>query len=146
MDPLRRRVCRATGLIITSAVLPAAPGCGSQESFYNGGAATSVMTNDAVLVPIPNAQTYLCRDGGGLYAMSAYCTHAHCVLQFNAPMGSTPPGFQCNCHGSTFDYNGARPTPPAMAELAHYKVVVDSSGKVFIDPATIVDSSVRTAG
>jgi Rieske Fe-S protein len=144
-DPDRRRFGQAAALLLVGAAGSSA-GCGAGESLYNGGPAASVAAGDASLVPIPNAQTYVCRDVGGLYALSAYCTHAHCVLQFDPAMGSAPAGFVCNCHGSTFDYNGQGPTPPAASPLQHYRLVVDQSGKMFIDPATVVDPATRTKG
>ena len=43
-------------------------------------------------------------DSNGVYAMSAICTHAGCVLDDNAQ--TIAAGLSCPCHGSTFDGNG----------------------------------------
>ena len=147
MDDGRRKFCQASGLVIAGAILPSQAGClGGQETFFNGGAASSVKMNDAVEVQIPDHFAYVCRDAGGLYAMSAYCTHAHCVLQFNSVATGMPLGFLCNCHDSTFDYNGQNQTAPAPAPLTHFKLVVDTNGNLFIDPSTPVDPTDRVKG
>jgi Rieske Fe-S protein len=149
MDDERRRFCKAAGLVVVSSALPVvgSVGCGGgAEMFFNGGPASAVAMNEAVQVPIPDHITWVCRDAGGLYAMSAYCTHAHCVLQFNDLSTGMPLGFQCNCHDSTFDYNGQNNTPPAPGPLEHFKLVVDDTGAMFIDPSTSVDPSDRTKG
>ena len=59
--------------------------------------------------------------GGGVYAMSAVCTHAGCLI-FDAA-GTIAEGLRCPCHGSTFNggrrrhgWSGAR--PPALC--CHY--------------------------
>jgi Rieske Fe-S protein len=145
MDSNRRKFCQASGLVLASGLLPA--GClGNSEQFFHGGPASSVALNDSMEVPIPDHVTLICRDAGGLYAMSAYCTHAHCIVQFNPAMGSTPPNFICNCHMSQFDFNGQNQAPPAPSPLQHFKLVVDTTGEMFIDPLTIVDPKTRTPG
>jgi nitrite reductase/ring-hydroxylating ferredoxin subunit len=57
---------------------------------------------------------FLFRDGRGVYAISATCTHLGCTVSRAAK------GFECPCHGSKFGENGnvlAGPAPRALAWL-----------------------------
>jgi Rieske Fe-S protein len=83
------------------------------------------------------------RDGGGLYAMSAACTHAGCLLQ---TVGSTPArGLSCPCHASLFDGNGAVTRGPATVPLQHYRVDVAADGAITIQGGQPVSADTRTA-
>jgi 3-phenylpropionate/trans-cinnamate dioxygenase ferredoxin subunit len=148
MDQKRREFCKLTGMTIAgAALLPATPGCGSGNSGNNApilaGRSADLAVNDVIEVRVPDHNIDVLRDGKGIFAVDANCTHARCVLVFNA---GPPPGLNCTCHGSTFDYNGQNPTPPATVPLAHYKVTVDASGNVFVDPGTTVDPATRVQG
>ena len=81
---------------------------------------------------------FLCRDAGGLFAVSAICSHASCVVRRQAAR------FYCPCHGATYDLNGQRPTAPALVPLDHYAVCLDGDGNAFVDCQIVVDPSVRT--
>jgi Rieske Fe-S protein len=81
--------------------------------------------------------------------MDANCTHARCVLVFDPadPTNMIPdPGFHCSCHGSTFDFNGQMPTPPAPSPLAHFKLTVEPDGTLVVDAGTEVPADTRVAG
>lgn len=57
---------------------------------------------------------YLFRDAGGVYAISATCTHLGCAVSRAAK------GFECPCHGSKFGPAGnvmAGPAPRALPWL-----------------------------
>jgi len=86
---------------------------------------------------VSSANVYVCRDAGGLYAVSARCTHQGCTVSADAS------GFSCPCHGATFDLNGQHPTSPASAALPHYALCVDASGDAQIDKSKSVDPSTR---
>jgi Rieske Fe-S protein len=136
----RRKFCQLTGLAVASASLPLATGCSRVPAgSIDAGKASLYVTDDAIPVQVPGFNFYVCHDAGGLYAMSANCTHAHCFLQFNGAQV----GFQCPCHDSTFDYNGQNNTPPAPGPLQHFQVIVDG-GELFIDPNQPVDPTTRT--
>ena len=84
---------------------------------------------------------YLCRDAGGLYAISAICTHQGCTVAF----ASAASGFRCPCHGSTFSFNGLVEGGPATASLVHYGVCFGGPGVAEIDIGTIVSPDDRVA-
>jgi glycine/D-amino acid oxidase-like deaminating enzyme/nitrite reductase/ring-hydroxylating ferredoxin subunit len=52
-------------------------------------------------------------DDGGLHAVSLRCTHLGCLLRFNAAERS----WDCTCHGSRFDVDGAVLEGPATQPL-----------------------------
>jgi nitrite reductase/ring-hydroxylating ferredoxin subunit len=65
---------------------------------------------------------WLIRDAGGIYAMTAICTHQGCTL------GQGGPAFACPCHGSQFDLAGAVAQGPAATGLAHLAVTEPTPG------------------
>jgi Rieske Fe-S protein len=52
-------------------------------------------------------------EAGGLHAVSLRCTHMGCLLRFNAAERS----WDCPCHGSRFDVDGAVLEGPAVRPL-----------------------------
>ena len=52
-------------------------------------------------------------EQGGLHAVSLRCTHLGCLLRFNA----AEPSWDCPCHGSRFDVDGAVLEGPAVKPL-----------------------------
>ena len=81
-------------------------------------------------------------DGNGIYAMSAVCTHAGCLLEDNAQ--TIAAGLSCPCHGSVFDGNGNVTQGPARAPLQHYQVTVAADGSITADGSMPVAANVRT--
>ncbi len=82
------------------------------------------------------------RDANGLYAMSAVCTHAGCLLDDSSQTVSS--GLSCPCHGSSFDGNGGVTHGPAREPLQHYAVTVAADGTITVDGSQPVSSSTRT--
>jgi nitrite reductase/ring-hydroxylating ferredoxin subunit len=82
-------------------------------------------------------ELFVVRDAGGLYALTALCTHSGCTNQVKGTQ------FYCPCHGATFDFNGEHPTSPAFSVLKHYALCVDASGNVTVDPTKTVPSTTR---
>lgn len=78
-------------------------------------------------------------DAGGLYAYSAVCTHAGCVVDAPSSTGIA----YCPCHGSRFNGNGAVVTGPAGTPLPHYQVTV-CAGIAYVNRARTVAASTRT--
>jgi Rieske Fe-S protein len=91
---------------------------------------------------VTNENVVLGRDVNGLYAMSAACTHAGCLL--SAAGGTPGQGLSCPCHGSSFDGNGAVTRGPAGTPLQHYRVDVATDGTITIQGADPVSAGTRT--
>ena len=81
---------------------------------------------------------WLVRDAGGIYAMTAICTHQGCTV--NGWNGSV---FPCPCHGSQYDLNGAVVLGPAPLPLNHFEVTVDGNGFLVVDTGKMVGAQVR---
>ena len=84
-------------------------------------------------------EVVVAHDAGGIYAMSAICTHAGCPTR---PSGS---GLFCPCHGSVFDPNGNVTRGPARAPLPHFKVELGSDGTITVQASEIVAPDTRLA-
>jgi glycine/D-amino acid oxidase-like deaminating enzyme/nitrite reductase/ring-hydroxylating ferredoxin subunit len=78
---------------------------------------------------VPRGQARVVRDGldqtgvyrdeqGGLHAVSLRCTHLGCLLRFNGAETS----WDCPCHGSRFDVDGAVLAGPAVKPLPRKEV------------------------
>jgi Rieske Fe-S protein len=155
MDKDRRKFCQAACAALCALPLPLA-GCASDPNRWTilGFKAGDIQMDSVQLAQVidpndvnrPGYNFYFCRDAGGLYVMDGTCSHEHCVLAFDPAGMATPSGFHCNCHGSTFDYNGSLITPPAPASMAHYKLTVQADGTLVVDTSMIVDPATRTAG
>lgn len=88
------------------------------------------------------AQIFVVRDAGGIYAMSALCTHEMCLVEY-APATND---FGCPCHGSVFDIDGAVTQTPANTPLPHFACSLDANGDVIVDlNSTNVSPSTRLA-
>lgn len=84
------------------------------------------------------------RDSGGVYAMSAVCTHMGCIVSTTATSGAIASGLTCFCHQSTYDANGANTGGPAPSPLQHYFVTIDASGLITADASMPVAVTART--
>jgi Rieske Fe-S protein len=104
----------------------------------SGGAASSYTVGGTPkLLGSSSKQFFVIRDSGGLYAVSAICTHSGCTCEAQSNQ------FYCPCHGATFDLNGGTPTSPAHSALKHYAMCVDASGSVTIDTTKSVAATQR---
>jgi Rieske Fe-S protein len=141
----RRELLRVVGgsagaLLFASAL----PGCSNPTGSPPTGLVSAMKVSDykmnSLMVLSSNVAVGL--DGKGLYAMSAICTHAGCVLDDNAQTISA--GLSCPCHGSTFDGSGQVTRGPARSPLQHYQVAVASDGSITVDGSKPVAANVRT--
>lgn len=90
------------------------------------------------------ALAYVIRDAGGLYAMSAVCTHMNCLV------GEQSDGsFLCPCHHSKFSATGTNTRGPdsntgqQLSPLVHYALCLSGAGTIAIDPSQTVDAATR---
>jgi nitrite reductase/ring-hydroxylating ferredoxin subunit len=127
----------------TTAALGLGVGCSS-----SGQASGPVDAGNVSSVPVgylafvPGAAVVLGRDSGGLYAMTAICTHQQCDMAAGGSVGSN--GVQCACHGARFSTNGAVVSGPAKSALEHYQVDLAASGAITVQASNVVSATTRT--
>jgi len=139
-DLNRREILVAAGAATALVVLPA---CGQQTgSPPSGPIAVGNMSALAVGAMLVMSNVVVARDANGVYAMSAVCTHAGCLLDDSSPQISA--GLSCPCHGSMFDGDGNVTRGPARAPLQHYAVTVAADGSLTVDGSQPVSASTRT--
>ena len=80
---------------------------------------------------------FVVRDSGGLYAVSARCTHAGATIEVQGSQ------FYCPRHGATFTFDGDVTGGPASTPLPHYEACLMSNGHVGVDTAKTVSESTR---
>lgn len=79
----------------------------------------------------PGRSVAMFKDSGGVYAVSAICTHLGCIIK------PTAQGFECPCHGSHFSSDGSVTKGPAPRALAWLKVS-GSAGNYMVDEGETV--------
>ena len=80
---------------------------------------------------------FVVRDSGGLYALTARCTHQGVTVEDD---GSE---FACPAHGATFDYNGTVTGGPTFTNLVHYEMCLIGNGHVGVVKSKTVAQSDR---
>lgn len=100
-------------------------------SMVNAGAASSYTVGGTPKY-FSKAKAFVLRDAGGLFAVSAVCTHDGCTNQYQNGQ------FVCPCHFATFALDGTKPTSPAPSGtsgyLKHHALCIDASGTVWVNP------------
>jgi nitrite reductase/ring-hydroxylating ferredoxin subunit len=121
-------------------------GCASEDG--SGSSPRPMAAAHARDVPVGFIGVYkpgvlLGRDAGGLYAMTATCTHNQCDLTSYGSFSAS--GISCGCHGSMFSPTGQAVHGPAIDPLQHFQVTIAADGTIAVDTKADVDASVRTA-
>lgn len=88
----------------------------------------------------PERSIWVQRDGNGIYAISAICTHLGCVTKREKD-GT----FHCPCHGSKFAADGAVTGGPAPKALEYLKIGLMPSGELVVDLQKKVSAQERLA-
>ncbi len=70
---------------------------------------------------------YVFHTAAGFYAISSVCTHLGCIVK------KTDTGFDCPCHGSTFDLEGKTISGPAPRPLEWFAVSIAPDGQLEVD-------------
>lgn len=113
----------------------------------DGGPAAAVGLHCATLFAVAESYGFfLCRDAGGLYAVTGICTHAGCLIgAMNSCSSVRTPSFLCPCHGSLYAYDGTliQGVVPGQASLDHLALCITAEGRCVVDPNTVVDPSTR---
>jgi nitrite reductase/ring-hydroxylating ferredoxin subunit len=125
------------------------PDAGTSLPPPDGGAAASCPTTGVTDVGAPSTfvagtpkyfsagNFFVVRDAGGLYALTARCTHegATCVVQSSQ--------FYCPRHAAKFDFNGGVVSGPVFTALKHYALCLMSNGHVGVITSMVVAKTVR---
>jgi cytochrome b6-f complex iron-sulfur subunit len=74
-------------------------------------------------------RAYVIGGAGGVYALSAVCTHLGCITRFL----SDESVIACPCHGSRFDLEGNVVQGPAPRPLPWLEVQTDPAGALVVD-------------
>lgn len=79
-------------------------------------------------------KTYVVGTAGGIYALSAVCTHLGCITRFVSDENV----IACPCHGSRFDLEGNVISGPAPRPLPWLQVNADSQGNLIVDTSVSI--------
>ena len=119
------------GTATDAGAAPTCPATGATDV----GAPSSFTLN----TPVYNSsiKSFVVRDAGGLYAMTAICTHegATCEVQ-----GSE---IYCPRHGAEFSFDGDVEKGPATKPLVHYSMCTLANGHVGVVTSMTVSESTR---
>ena len=78
--------------------------------------------------------TYIIGGAGGVFALSAVCTHLGCITRYL----SNENAIACPCHGSRFDLDGNVTHGPAPHPLPWLEVKADAAGNLLVDTSVVV--------
>ena len=81
-------------------------------------------------------KAYVIGAPGGVYALSAVCTHLGCITRFR----SDERVIACPCHGSRFDLQGNVVHGPAPQPLPWLDVTQDAAGNLVVDTGIVISN------
>ena len=79
-------------------------------------------------------KAYVIGTSGGVYALSAVCTHLGCIARYK----SDEKVIACPCHGSRFDLEGNVVHGPAPRPLPWLDVTQDAQGNLLVDTGIVI--------
>ena len=79
-------------------------------------------------------KAYVVGGNGGIFALSAVCTHLGCITRYVSDEGA----IACPCHGSRFDLEGNVTHGPAPRPLPWLEVKLDEAGNLVVDTSVII--------
>lgn len=79
-------------------------------------------------------KAYVIGGDGGIYALSAVCTHLGCITRYV----SDESAIACPCHGSRFDLEGNVTHGPAPRPLPWLEVKLDDKGNLVVDTSVVI--------
>src|SRR5262245_52406043 len=105
------------------------------------GAATDVGLASSFMMNMPvyfsTEKFFVVRDSGGLYALTARCTHEGVVCVVSGG------DFYCPRHDAQFTFNGAIISGPVISPLVHYGMCTLAGGHVGVQTSMTVSASTR---
>jgi cytochrome b6-f complex iron-sulfur subunit len=81
---------------------------------------------------LPEHKLVIRRQGDRIAAISTVCTHLGCTVN------PSDTGFDCPCHGSTYDDRGEVTGGPAPAALSWFQVTQLPNGELVVDKHEVV--------
>jgi len=105
---------------------------GKSEKIFVAGNAGSFKVGE--VVPFRRERAFVVRVDGGFLALSAVCTHLHCIVNWNGALKT----FECPCHGGKFNEQGAVTGGPPPRPLDLYKLQI-VEGKVIVDTTSPIE-------
>ena len=78
---------------------------------------------------IPKQKAFVETTNGKVRVQTAVCTHLGCTVHM------VETGYQCPCHGSTYDLLGHNTGGPAPKPLVYFKVFKGASGDIMVNKA-----------
>ena len=114
---------------------PPAGSCTMPADYADCGPMSQFQPDKAVFFQELNL--FVVRDAGGLYALSARCTHQ------GFPLTPQTGRFHCNRHMSNFTLNGEVINGPAQVALNHFDVCILPGGNLGVKNTVVVDPSTR---
>ncbi len=79
-------------------------------------------------------RAYVIGGAGGVYALSAVCTHLGCITRFLSDENV----IACPCHGSRFDLEGNVVHGPAPRPLPWLEMQADPAGALVVDTGVAI--------
>ena len=121
---------------VDAAVAPDAPAAGGCAT---GGIDVGLPTVFLVGKPVyfSAQRMFVVRDSGGLYALTARCTHQGVTIAVSGTR------FACPAHGATFDFTGGVLGGPTSTPLVHYAMCTLPNGHVGVTIGTTVPKTTR---
>jgi len=104
------------------------------ETVFIAGKVTDFKVGE--VIPFRKERAFILRTEGGFLAISAVCTHLHCIVNWNEMLKK----FECPCHGAKFNRNGEVLEGPPPRALDLYKLQI-VAGNVVVDRASPIERS-----
>jgi cytochrome b6-f complex iron-sulfur subunit len=82
-------------------------------------------------------KAYVIGAPGGVYALSAVCTHLGCITAWHPEHEL----IECPCHGSKFKEDGIKVAGPAPRPLPHFGISLTVDGELLVDKLQIIKPS-----
>jgi cytochrome b6-f complex iron-sulfur subunit len=104
------------------------------ETVFIAGKVTDFKVGE--VIPFRKERTFILRTEGGFLAISAICTHLHCIVNWNEMLKK----FECPCHGAKFNQIGEVLVGPPPRPLDLYKLQI-VAGNVVVDRTSPIERS-----
>jgi len=104
------------------------------EAVFIAGKVTDFKVGE--VTPFRQERAFILRTEGGFLAISAICTHLHCIVNWNEVLKK----FECPCHGAKFNQNGEVLEGPPPRPLDLYKLQI-VAGNLVIDRTSPIERS-----